>query len=176
MIALKRAISIEDENKARICLPDDDNPIDEEQECYAAGWGLLDYFGFSSDYLREVKVNRVTNKECNKFESYHGRIKNSQTCAGLKPGGKDACTHDSGGSLACKQKSKYCLIFVTLSVCLFIYNASPFSFSSECLFVLSLFISLIISLSINLPMYSSDYLMVNLLSDLCTCLSNELIV
>ena len=79
----------------------------------------MEYLGFPSDYLREVKVNRVTNEECNKFESYRGRIKDSQTCAGLKPGGKDACTNDSGGSLACKQNSKSCLIFgytISLSI------------------------------------------------------------
>lgn len=125
----------------------------------------MKYFGFPSDYLREVKVNRVTNEECNKFESYRGRIKDSQTCAGLKLGGKDACTHDSGGSLACKQKSKYCLIFgytislsVYLSICQSIYwfvypcNVYPFSFSCEYLSVLSSSIYLIIYLSVNLFM------------------------
>ena len=109
LVQLKLPISIEDENKARICLPDDDNPVADDQECYATGWGLLEYDGFPSDYLREVKVNRVSPDVCNDTNAYDGDIDETMTCAGFAEGQKDSCTNDSGGSLVCKVDGKFSL-------------------------------------------------------------------
>ena len=107
LIQFKLPINIEDENKARICLPDDDNPVAENQECYVTGWGLIEYDGYPSDYLRQVKVNRVSKNVCNASDVYDGDIDETMTCAGFAEGGKDACTNDSGGSLSCKVNGKF---------------------------------------------------------------------
>ena len=107
LIQLKLPISIEDENKARICLPDDDNPVADDQECYATGWGHLEYDGFPSDYLREVKVKRVSPNVCNDTNAYNGHIDETMTCAGFAEGQKDSCQNDSGGSLVCKVDGKF---------------------------------------------------------------------
>ena len=109
LLQLKLPISIEDENKARICLPDDDNPVADDEECYATGWGLLEHNGFPSDYLREVNVNRVSPDVCNDTNAYNGGIDETMTCAGFAEGQKDACTNDSGGSLVCKVEGKFSL-------------------------------------------------------------------
>ena len=100
-------ISIEDENKARICLPDDDNPVADDQECYATGWGHLEYGGFPSDYLPEVKVRRVSPDVCNDTNAYNGEIDETMTCAGFSEGLKDSCQNDSGGSLVCKVPGRF---------------------------------------------------------------------
>ena len=72
LIQLLKPINIEDENKGRICLPDDDNPVAEDQECYVTGWGDVQEGGFPSDKLREVKVRRVSLATCNSDKSYKG--------------------------------------------------------------------------------------------------------
>ena len=95
------------ENKGRICLPDDDNPVAEDQDCYTTGWGHVQENGFPSDILQEVKVKRVPLARCNSILSY-GRTKDeTMTCAGYESGGRDACQNDSGGSMACKVNSKF---------------------------------------------------------------------
>ena len=73
LIQLLKPINLEDDNKGRICLPDDDNPVEEDQECYATGWGLVQENGFPSDKLRKVKVKRVSLETCNSDKSYRGR-------------------------------------------------------------------------------------------------------
>ena len=51
LIQLKLPINIEDENKAQICLPDDDNPIAEDRECYVTGCGVIEYDGYPNRLL-----------------------------------------------------------------------------------------------------------------------------
>ena len=107
LIQLLKPINIEDENKGRICLPDDDNPVAEDQECYVTGWGDVQEGGFPSDKLREVKVRRVSLATCNSDKSYKGTKDETMTCAGYPEGGKDSCQNDSGGSMACKVNGKF---------------------------------------------------------------------
>ena len=100
-------IDIIDENKGRICLPDNDNPVAEDQDCYTTGWGMVQENGFPSDKLREVKVKRVPLARCNSVLSYGGTKEETMTCAGYAAGGKDACQNDSGGSMVCKVNCKF---------------------------------------------------------------------
>ena len=100
-------IDIIDENKGRICLPDNDNPVAEDQDCYTTGWGMVQENGFPSDKLREVKVKRVPLARCNSVLSYGGTKDETMTCAGYAAGGKDACQNDSGGSMFCKVNCKF---------------------------------------------------------------------
>jgi secreted trypsin-like serine protease len=62
-----------------------------------SGWGALSEGGPVSDKLMYVDVPVVSNDECNKPESYDGRISAQMFCAGVRAGGLDACQGDSGG-------------------------------------------------------------------------------
>ena len=95
------------ENKARICLPDDDNPVAEDQDCYATGWGHVQENGFPSDILQEVKVKRVSLARCSSILSYEGTKDETMTYAGYESGGRDACQNDSGGSMVCRVKGNF---------------------------------------------------------------------
>ena len=107
LIKVLKPIDIIDENKGRICLPDDDNPVAEDQDCYTTGWGMDQENGLPSDKLREVKVKRVPLARCNSVLSYRGTKDKTMTCAGYAVGGKDACQNDSGGSMVCKVNCKF---------------------------------------------------------------------
>lgn len=46
LIQVLKPININDGNKGRICVPDDDNPVAEDQEFFATGWGHVQENGF----------------------------------------------------------------------------------------------------------------------------------
>jgi|RhiMetdeSRZDD1v2_1073273.scaffolds.fasta_scaffold49075_2 trypsin len=61
------------------------------------GWGAISEGGPGSDKLLSVDVPVVSTAECNKPESYDGRITDQMFCAGVRAGGLDSCQGDSGG-------------------------------------------------------------------------------
>jgi secreted trypsin-like serine protease len=61
------------------------------------GWGLIRQVPLDSDKLRFVDVPVVSNAECNKPESYDGRVSAQMFCAGVRVGGLDSCQGDGGG-------------------------------------------------------------------------------
>jgi trypsin len=80
-----------------------------KQELTVAGWGVSDYKNqISSEVLKDVTVNTVSNKECSQSSGYHGgtpvsfagKITNNMICASDKD--EDACQGDSGGPLIVK--------------------------------------------------------------------------
>ena len=107
LIKVATPINIQHGKKGRICLPDDDNPVGEEQDCYVTGWGHIEESAASSDELREVKVKLVPLQKCNSHQSYKGTKDETMVCAGYAEGGKDACQNDSGGSMVCKVDGKF---------------------------------------------------------------------
>jgi trypsin len=64
-----------------------------------SGWGAVAESAPGSTQLLFVDVPVVNTAECNKPESYGGRITAQMFCAGLRDGGKDSCQGDSGGPL-----------------------------------------------------------------------------
>jgi secreted trypsin-like serine protease len=62
-----------------------------------SGWGAISESGPGSTQLLFVDVPTVSTAECNKPESYGGRVTAQMFCAGLRDGGKDSCQGDSGG-------------------------------------------------------------------------------
>jgi secreted trypsin-like serine protease len=62
-----------------------------------SGWGAISEGGPASDKLLFVNVPVVSNAECNKPESYDGRVTDQMFCAGFRAGGLDSCQGDSGG-------------------------------------------------------------------------------
>ena len=107
LIQVLSPININNENKGRICLPDDDNPVADDQDCYATGWGFVEEGGFPSDILREVKIKRVPLTTCKAEEPYGETIDETMTCAGYSQGGKDTCQGDSGNSMVCRVNGKF---------------------------------------------------------------------
>lgn len=90
-----------------ICLP----KVNEEfvGSSTVTGWGRVSEGGSSSDPLRAVDVDLMTDDACRKF---YGRrkISDGMLCAGFKEGGKDACQGDSGGPLVKAVANRYVLI------------------------------------------------------------------
>ncbi|CAL4073220.1 unnamed protein product, partial [Meganyctiphanes norvegica] len=79
-----------------VCLPSSSNPAQYEGvPAIVSGWGATSSGGFLSTTLQKVKVNTMSNAECN--EDYNGNITSSMICAS-KPG-KDSCQGDSGGPM-----------------------------------------------------------------------------
>ena len=107
LIQVLKPINMNHEKKGRICLPDNDNPVAEDQDCYATGWGHVQENGFPSDILQEVKVKHVTLARCNSILSYGGTKDETMTCAGYQSGGRNACQNDSGGSMVCRVNSRF---------------------------------------------------------------------
>jgi secreted trypsin-like serine protease len=65
-----------------------------------AGWGATAEDGESSDALLEVNVSVVDPKECaRRYAPRDLPVTANMLCAGTETGGKDACSHDSGGPL-----------------------------------------------------------------------------
>jgi secreted trypsin-like serine protease len=62
-----------------------------------SGWGATGEMAPGTDELFRVDVPVVSNAECNKPESYDGRVSENMFCAGLREGGKESCQGDSGG-------------------------------------------------------------------------------
>ena len=71
---------------------------------WVTGWGAIGEGRPGSDLLLGVEVPVVANTECNKPESYGGRVTAQMLCAGERAGGKDSCQGDSGGPLTHNQR------------------------------------------------------------------------
>lgn len=92
-----------------VCLPKANEEF--EGSSTVTGWGRVSEGGSSSDPLRAVDVDLMTDELCRKF---YGRRKiiDGMLCAGFKEGGKDACQGDSGGPLVKAIDNRYLLIGV----------------------------------------------------------------
>ena len=64
-----------------------------------SGWGAEKEGDVLSTKLRYVAVPIVDHEECETNYRERGSITSNMICAGLKEGGKDACTGDVGGAL-----------------------------------------------------------------------------
>ncbi|CAG0881188.1 unnamed protein product [Cyprideis torosa] len=68
-----------------------------DMECRVAGWGRQEWQGNVADHLQEVNIKIWSN--CRRSIGYVRE--QEQLCAGVKEGGKDSCSGDSGGPLIC---------------------------------------------------------------------------
>jgi hypothetical protein len=62
-----------------------------------SGWGATSEGGPVTDELRLADIPIISNADCNKPDSYGGRISTQMFCAGVQEGGLDSCQGDSGG-------------------------------------------------------------------------------
>merc|ERR1712215_385669 len=82
------------------CLPADDSNDYNNFVATVTGWGTTSSGGATSNKLREVDVEVLTNDECKNDYGYgSGDITSQMLCANVNGGGKDACQGDSGGPL-----------------------------------------------------------------------------
>jgi len=102
---LEKDIHLIDENKGRVCLPDDDLPIKEEnQTCFVTGWGKTKWDGSYARILKHAEVQTVSRVDCNHSRPPSQAIDETELCAGTRVGGTDPCRGDSGGSMVCKMQ------------------------------------------------------------------------
>lgn len=85
-----------------ICLPPPDLVIPNGTPCVVSGWGRSRKGGKISDVLQEVAVKLMSEERCKSYEGYANQLTDSMICAGYEKGGRDACSGDSGGPMACK--------------------------------------------------------------------------
>ncbi|NP_001089555.1 uncharacterized protein LOC734611 [Xenopus laevis] len=87
------------------CLPQEASDITRMNDCYIAGWGMVNgFFRIRTDALQEASTELIPNSRCNQRNWYEGLIKEYNLCAGYEQGGPDTCEGDSGGPLMCKRK------------------------------------------------------------------------
>uniref|UniRef100_A0A8C4TK48 Peptidase S1 domain-containing protein n=1 Tax=Erpetoichthys calabaricus TaxID=27687 RepID=A0A8C4TK48_ERPCA len=99
------------ENIMPICLPESAVHIPTGTNCWATGWGAVadgvPLVGMK--VLQQVQLPVIDSKRCDCL--YHKKspidateeiITKNMLCAGYQRGGRDACTGDSGGPLACQ--------------------------------------------------------------------------
>lgn len=106
-IALLRLVtSVQTAKLARVPTPEEEKEaLRISRMAVASGWGdTKEGSHRGSDDLLFVSVPVLDNTECNKGESYSGRVLPSMLCAG---GGKeDACQGDSGGPLTVNRRDE----------------------------------------------------------------------
>ena len=105
---LKYPLKLTDQDKERICLPDNNKRIPDLYECNIVGWGHTTFNGKQPESLHEATVLTIPNSVCNLPIAYNNTIPEKELlCAGYEKGGVDACNFDSGGAMVCKTKGKY---------------------------------------------------------------------
>ncbi|CAF1402023.1 unnamed protein product [Adineta steineri] len=102
IIKLKNAISFGGSNIAKLCLPaisvfDATSFPSPNTNLVAIGWGSTITGGSSSNVLRQVTVQSVSDQVQKCSNSIHNV--DLQFCAAVNGGGKDTCQGDSGGPL-----------------------------------------------------------------------------
>jgi len=108
ILQLASDIQLENENKGRICLPDDHLKIpDMNKACYISGWGRTAKNGRNSKKLKHAEVLTVSRATCMLTRHPSDQVDETELCAGQKEAGTDACSGDSGGPMVCQMKKGY---------------------------------------------------------------------
>ncbi|XP_037385192.1 transmembrane protease serine 11B, partial [Talpa occidentalis] len=84
----------------RICLPDANLKLSENDSAVVTGWGRLSMNGPYPVILQQAFVKIIDNEVCNAPYALNGAVIDTMLCAGFMSGKTDACQSDSGGPLA----------------------------------------------------------------------------
>lgn len=115
LIKLKSPLELTDNFPKKITLPDTidvQNLINQGETVKITGWGITENNQKSSQ-LKSINIPLVTHETCEKLYSKNnpeGYKSSNMICAGLKNGGKDSCTGDSGGPMTLKNEDNDVLI------------------------------------------------------------------
>jgi secreted trypsin-like serine protease len=93
-------------------LAKETTPVSARTNACVTGWGATAESGPGSIDLLGAEVPMVSNKVCNRPESYGGDVTDAMMCAGRRPGGVDSCQGDSGGPLTISDGGRTTLIGV----------------------------------------------------------------
>jgi len=105
LMQLEKAVDVSGTNVRTACLPNDGDDFTDEI-CLVTGWGSTREDGPSTRKLQKVEVPIISKTTCNYW--LHGNYAtDTNICAGLRQGGKDACQGDSGGPLICKSNGRW---------------------------------------------------------------------
>jgi len=101
MLKLATPVNFADYSHIRpVCLPETAADDYADRESVVTGWGTTSSGGSTSETLREVTVNIISNQQCGNDYAYGPSwISDMMLCANVPGGGKDACQGDSGGPL-----------------------------------------------------------------------------
>ncbi|XP_045926295.1 urokinase-type plasminogen activator-like [Micropterus dolomieu] len=96
-----------------VCLPPRHTQLPAGFQCSIAGFGRERSLAWhNSQYLKQAKVNLISQTDCQK-ESYYGAlITPNMFCAGSPDWSTDACKNDSGGPLVCEVSGRMFLFGV----------------------------------------------------------------
>nr|CAB3260979.1 uncharacterized protein LOC100176526 [Phallusia mammillata] len=97
------------QNVQPACLPDEMFPFKDGDRCQVSGWGATNYTlgqRSAAANLMWATLPKLKQKYCKSRYARYDNVYVDEVmfCAGLKAGGRDACTGDSGGPYVCRNK------------------------------------------------------------------------
>ncbi|XP_054623460.1 ovochymase-1 isoform X1 [Dunckerocampus dactyliophorus] len=92
-----------------LCVPDEDEELDDDWSCISAGWGSAIATGVNPDRLHHTRLVLVNQTEC-RDKWGRGLVSDAHVCT--HPAGSAACTGDSGAPLFCRKRGAYFLFGV----------------------------------------------------------------
>ncbi|XP_067285881.1 plasminogen activator, urokinase b [Pseudorasbora parva] len=96
-----------------VCIPEPHQTLSHGTSCEVTGYGKeQEGSWYYSQYLREVKVNVLSQELCSSKAYYGNMITENMLCAGSPDWSADACKGDSGGPLVCLVRDRVFLFGV----------------------------------------------------------------
>ncbi|XP_062239190.1 ovochymase-1 isoform X2 [Platichthys flesus] len=97
-------------NVSPVCVPDEDEELNDSWSCFTAGWGVTEATGhIDADRLHHAGLTLVNGTSC-RGRWGEGLVTDSHICAG--PAGSASCMGDSGAPLYCRKRGSYFLFGV----------------------------------------------------------------
>ncbi|XP_066909169.1 trypsin-1 [Halyomorpha halys] len=100
IVELEAPVGVQGPTIRTVCLPTNHGMEYSGLDGVVAGWGRDKEQGAVATILRKVTLPLISREDCaNKFGYCSNKILDTNFCAGLPKGAKDACQGDSGGPL-----------------------------------------------------------------------------
>ena len=93
LLKLSNAIVLNNNSKAIIRLPSENEPIADNTAVLVSGWGATQNSKESNKILRGVVVPTINHEQCGYYYYFDGGVTERMICAGSS--GKDSCTVSS---------------------------------------------------------------------------------
>ncbi|XP_078386922.1 salivary plasminogen activator beta-like [Cetorhinus maximus] len=90
-----------------ICLPSKHLTFPENTQCEVSGYGKeAEFSPFFSKFLKEARVNLISQQECGSPKYYGNKLTDNMLCAAHPDWKADSCKGDSGGPLVCENNGQ----------------------------------------------------------------------